>query len=1347
MSMGGSLMGYNENNNDMMASQAKAAKSKGLKPLLPVATSVNAAGITSTAAAASSLANGNAAGARSARTRAKARADASAAHAAAQRKRNSAGGCGRGHVNSLWSVWYGIIAVVFQSYIAYRCTKRFIAYLSLPWPADAPPPKIELYACLALAGAGVLMLPILLAAAFLKLGNLANDGIKLGKHLTTCTRDPPATLINAGADSGVASSLWRHGGPTSAFIHLCTAMCFLLPSLLMEARLIHAGFLPKDAIWRTDLDWVVTHRERLVVLSFMNIPENASVYGYYNPTTQQSAYPAYPEDEFGIAEQLNASTSSSEESSLSPTKLSSALLPELVRRTSPNEDESDAGVDGWSSASTSTSTTRKPSPRMNARNVQQQQQQQQNQGQQQQQRHYRPKSKKNSAIARPRTSKSGRESSNGRGGGGGHNAGNWSAQSLPLSMSSLADLDHPESLNQDIDESEDYGPITFEYLNYALALGVYSVRYPAVFWATNKPLGVIFSFQLVCNAAQSLLAYAGMSVLYKVQVVGPMKALPLMRHRQVTTLTNGTLTGTGSTLANLLGDRIFLLNPHVTLGIFIMSSLLVLCSSMVMYLYAYGRFTMFLNQERERRIILSKDTRADDTGWTYITHPAAVCLFLAISICNAPLLYDYTVVYRGSLDGAVLACICATILHLALWLVLWLGLSVKRHWTFKLRITIGRATVRSTRSIRLVTDVDLMNSKDDSGEDASSPNAPLLVLGNGRTYTVAETSPKKAIMGVIQKAAIDRRSRSQGNSIDALDGDAAGDGDEQIYWLRPKLRPLPVQAGDKKPKQKVTFNDLPSTSRSKGKSRDGTIDDGDYATLRELPLASGHDEDNTSEENKLLECVSDDHVTYYASGNRDLQPSSEGENSPLDALPDPPAPHQVEAMVAQDHHQPLPLPPPTPTKDTVVLHANSQPSGLTPRCLRRADSGMPADGPLTPRSDSSHSPPLDPTTASSNAISAASSNNSETSSSGIHSSASSQRRATSVEDLTNEPREEPHWRSCSLQRGTQPPTSSNSSSPAKMSNPGRVIANPNATYASNAAYANHQPIYNGETTIVAAGVAATPPPSVILETEATVVIRRKNSRPKIQEPGGLNEEPFGRSTNMRMTSFTEATDLRAVQSSSATLPHYPTQPTVTYPHCSTMPLPHASHSYVATNGMSGSCGSVQPRNSPQSALQPITQQIGQATVTAPLQVVTNGVAAHTTLPSHHNGIRLMLHGGPNPFVKRFPPVQSNGQQPWAAVLPSAHHLGGGPAAHHTFPQLPATTTVATAQAGIAAVQQQQQQQQLPQINGKGPQPMYNGHQQQQLLQQQQQAQPRQSDRDSANFSMASSGDSDTCLPH
>lgn len=65
--------------------------------------------------------------------------------------------------------------------------------------------------------------------------------------------------------------------------------------------------------------------------------------------------------------------------------------------------------------------------------------------------------------------------------------------------------------------------------------------------------------------------------------------------------------------------------------------------------------------------------------------------------------------------------------------------------------------------------------------------------------------------------------------MDFVDGESTADGEEQIYWLRPKLRPSPVQSSNdgnlaqptdknwlnKKLKQKVTFNDLPSTSGSR----------------------------------------------------------------------------------------------------------------------------------------------------------------------------------------------------------------------------------------------------------------------------------------------------------------------------------------------------------------------------------------------------------------------------------------------------------------------------------------------------------------------------------------------------
>ena len=62
------------------------------------------------------------------------------------------------------------------------------------------------------------------------------------------------------------------------------------------------------------------------------------------------------------------------------------------------------------------------------------------------------------------------------------------------------------------------GTISLEFINYGLALLVYAVRYPSVFWNTNKWFGTLFSFQLIGNMLQNLLSFSGMSILYKIQV-------------------------------------------------------------------------------------------------------------------------------------------------------------------------------------------------------------------------------------------------------------------------------------------------------------------------------------------------------------------------------------------------------------------------------------------------------------------------------------------------------------------------------------------------------------------------------------------------------------------------------------------------------------------------------------------------------------------------------------------------------------------------------------------------------------------------------------------------------------
>lgn len=66
---------------------------------------------------------------------------------------------------------------------------------------------------------------------------------------------------------------------------------------------------------------------------------------------------------------------------------------------------------------------------------------------------------------------------------------------------------------------------SLEFINLIISLMVWSVRYPAVFWGTSKSFAIIFSLQMIINAIDILLGFAGGSVLYKLQIVG--SPLPL----------------------------------------------------------------------------------------------------------------------------------------------------------------------------------------------------------------------------------------------------------------------------------------------------------------------------------------------------------------------------------------------------------------------------------------------------------------------------------------------------------------------------------------------------------------------------------------------------------------------------------------------------------------------------------------------------------------------------------------------------------------------------------------------------------------------------------------------------
>lgn len=163
---------------------------------------------------------------------------------------------------------------------------------------------------------------------------------------------------------------------------------------------------------------------------------------------------------------------------------------------------------------------------------------------------------------------------------------------------------------------------TLEYINLALALLVWSTRYPSVFWESSKAFTLIFSFQLIANSIDILVLYAGTEILFKVQTVGEFMTI----NNQPSPL---------------------LLNGIVTLALTLLAFLLIISSSMILYLYGHSRLAAKI---RDCKTITLKETDV----WSYFSHCASLCFVLALAVVKAPIIHDLSVSYRMSFEKKLL---------------------------------------------------------------------------------------------------------------------------------------------------------------------------------------------------------------------------------------------------------------------------------------------------------------------------------------------------------------------------------------------------------------------------------------------------------------------------------------------------------------------------------------------------------------------------------------------------------------------------------------------------------------------------------------------------------------------
>lgn len=152
------------------------------------------------------------------------------------------------HVNSLWLWWYATIVLAGHSYLMYRAVQQCKEYNELPW-RSAEKPVAELYIYIILLVISMMCLPFFVITAVFKVGNYANDGVRLGRD----DLDPSRLREDGGTGDNRegqprtearAQTVWKHLAPLCNTFHVVAAFALLLPKVLLDAQKIAHQFLP-----------------------------------------------------------------------------------------------------------------------------------------------------------------------------------------------------------------------------------------------------------------------------------------------------------------------------------------------------------------------------------------------------------------------------------------------------------------------------------------------------------------------------------------------------------------------------------------------------------------------------------------------------------------------------------------------------------------------------------------------------------------------------------------------------------------------------------------------------------------------------------------------------------------------------------------------------------------------------------------------------------------------------------------------------------------------------------------------------------------------------------------------
>ncbi|VDP12646.1 unnamed protein product [Onchocerca flexuosa] len=306
--------------------------------------------------------------------------------------------------------------------------------------------------------------------------------------------------------------------------------------------------------------------------------------------------------------------------------------------------------------------------------------------------------------------------------------------------------------------------IPLEFVNLLIALFVYTCAYSAVFWHTNKAFSFIFSLHLLIYSTAVIWSYLGFSVLHRIQETNYANVRPI---------------GLGQYLISSRPLKIY--HPYAIIATYLTTIILISIAPIALYMYGYSKYFISMSNVRQKNAFRSQansingaqseysEYRLQSSSKVpqsklccdgYASHIFAIILLVLIVIAKAPTIYAHMVIYQHEEKMLLLSCIVIDIVFLFAWIILWLILTLKRDWNFKVVHQVHEIIALQNGPQTMITSSTQIIEK----KPSELKNA-LVLMHAEQIYITDDTIAKKSLLRQTQKNGI-------------------GAASEDIYWLK-----------------------------------------------------------------------------------------------------------------------------------------------------------------------------------------------------------------------------------------------------------------------------------------------------------------------------------------------------------------------------------------------------------------------------------------------------------------------------------------------------------------------------------------------------------------------------------